>query len=83
MTTSVTLEADGDGEIISSFLPHACPQLSHSQVMSLRLSPTMYTGEPSYPLQILPVLHAATDQPLSARTVKDSSAASSMTALAT
>jgi len=62
MATSVTLEADGDGEIISSFLPHACPQLSHSQVMSLRLSPTMYTGEPSYPLQILPVLHAASAQ---------------------
>ena len=59
MAASVTLEADGKGEIIGGFLPHACPQLPHSQVMSLRLSPTVYTGESSYPLKVLPILQAA------------------------
>ena len=59
MAASVTLEADGKGEIISSFLPHACSQLPHSQVMSLRLSPTVYTGESSYPLKVFPILQAA------------------------
>jgi len=59
MATSVTLEADGKGEIISGFLSHACSQLPHSQVMSLRLSPTVYTGESSYPLKVLPILQAA------------------------
>jgi len=59
MAASVTLEADGKGEIISGFLPHACPQLPHSQVMSLRLSPTVNTGESSYPLKVLPILQAA------------------------
>ena len=62
MAASVTLEADGKGEIISGFLPHACPQLPHSQVVSLRFSPTMYTGESSYPLKVLPILQAASCQ---------------------
>ena len=59
MAASVTLEADGKGEIISGFLPHACSQLPHSQVVSLRFSPTVDTGEPSYPLKVLPILQAA------------------------
>ena len=59
MAASVTLEADRDGEIISGFLPHACSQLPHSQVMSLRLSPAVDTGESSYPLKVLPILQAA------------------------
>ena len=59
MAASVTLKADRDGEIISGFLSHACSQLPHSQVMSLRLSPTVDTGESSYPLKVLPILQAA------------------------
>lgn len=59
MATSVTLEADGKGEIIGGFLPHACSQLPHSQVMSLRFSPAVDTGESSYPLKVLPILQAA------------------------
>ena len=59
MATSVTLEADRDSEIIGGFLSHACSQLSHSQVMSLRFSPAVDTGEPSYPLKVLPILQAA------------------------
>jgi len=59
MATSVAPEANRDGEIISGFLSHACAQLPHSQVMSLRLSPTVDTGESSYPLKVLPILQAA------------------------